>query len=164
VLPGGLAAIAYSGDCVNGGITCKASATYAGDANHTSSNAIASITITYKVCTTTSEEGDDQKGNKNDESGGNGGESGNSLTAKVRVCNAQGRSINSPLLVVKAVSVSPTGALTPLSKSNPANLFRLDDDAYTYNLITKGFATGNYTLNYTIGNDPTVYHRGGRTN
>ena len=59
---------------------------------------------------------------------------------------------------MKAVGVSPTGALNDSGKANPGNLFRLDDDTYMYNLSTKGLASGNYTLDYIIGNDPTVYH------
>ncbi len=27
-----------------------------------------------------------------------------------------------------------------------------------FNLSTKGLAVGAYTLDYTVGNDPTVYH------
>jgi hypothetical protein len=59
---------------------------------------------------------------------------------------------------VKAVSLSSTGSLLDSGKANPGYLFRSDDGRYTFKLSTKGLSAGTYTLNYTIGNDPTVYH------
>ena len=146
VTPAGSAAIAYAGDCVNGGSSCSATATYGGDANHTGSSASASITITYRVCTALGDELEKSK------------ESGSTVPVKLRVCNAQGANISSRSLIVKAVGVSPSGTLDDSGKANPGNLFRLDGDKYMFNLSTKGFAAGNFTLDYTIGSDPTVYH------
>jgi hypothetical protein len=168
VTPSGSATIAYAGDCVSGGITCSATASYLGDANHSGSSARASILITYGVCTTSGDDDREEKSKGDDRSEKSKGddrsekskgvESGSTLPVKLRVCNAQGRSIGSRTLIVKAVGVSPTGTLNDSGKANPGNLFRLDDDTYMFNLSTKGFAAGNYTLDYTIGNDPTVYH------
>jgi hypothetical protein len=148
--------IAYTGDCTNGGITCTATATYGGDPNHTGSSATAKITITYAVCAANSRDDDDDDDDDHGDSRGH--ESGSTLPVKLRVCDAQGRNISSRSLAVKAVSVSPTGSLNDSGKSNPGYLFRLDDGRYQFNLSTKGFTAGNYTLDYTIGNDPTIHH------
>jgi hypothetical protein len=153
VSPSGTATITYSGDCVNAGTSCTATATYAGSANVNGSSATAKITITYTVCSVS---GDDDEDDDRGGSRTKGHESGSTIPVKIRVCNAAGRSIGAKSLAVKAVSVSPTGTLA--SNSNPGNLFRLDDGSYQYNLSTKGYAAGNYTLDYMIGNDPTVYH------
>lgn len=146
VSPAGSAALAYAGDCINGGSSCSATASYAGDANHLGSSASATITITYRVCTALGDELEKSK------------ESGSTVPVKLRVCNAQGANISSRSLIVKAVGVSPSGTLDDSGKANPGNLFRLDGDKYMFNLSTKGFAAGNFTLDYTIGSDPTVYH------
>ncbi len=150
VTPSGTAAITYAGDCVNGGTTCAATATYAGDANHNGSSASASITITYAICAVGGE--DDNSEDRY------GLESGSTLPAQIRVCGATGKNVGSRSLAVKAVGVSPTGSLNDSGKSNPGMLFRFEDDKYQFNLSLKGFAAGSYTLDYTIGNDPTVYH------
>ena len=152
-------AIAYTGDCTNGGIACTATATYGGDINHNGSNATAKITITYAVCAASGHAGDDDDEHGDDRGGdaSRGHESGSTLPVKLRVCDAQGRNISSRSLPVKAVSVSPTGSLNDSGKANPGFLFRLDDGKYMFNLSTKGLVAGNYTLNYTIGNDPTIY-------
>lgn len=158
VSPAGSATIAYSGDCINGGATCTATATYAGDQNHVGRSAIANITITYSVCATRGDNDDDEE----DDRGGSrmrGHEAGSTLPVKIRVCNKAGRGIGSRSLQVKAISLSPAAVLDDAGNSNPGNLFRLVDDGnYMYNLNTKNLAAGTYTLNYTIANDPTVYH------
>ncbi len=157
VTPAGAATIAYTGDCTNGGATCTATATYAGDLNHVGSNAVATITITYSVCAARGDNDDDE----DDDRGGSrmrGHEQGSTLPIKIRVCNKAGRGIGSRALQVKAISLSPAAVLDDAGNSNPGNLFRLDDGNYQYNLSTKSLVAGTYTLNYTIGNDPTVYH------
>ncbi|MDP3716666.1 MAG: FG-GAP-like repeat-containing protein [Acidobacteriota bacterium] len=53
VSSGGVANIAYSGDCINAGSSCTATATYDGDATHFGSSATASITIAPVQTTTT---------------------------------------------------------------------------------------------------------------
>ncbi|MBI3567058.1 MAG: hypothetical protein HY084_02490 [Gemmatimonadetes bacterium] len=149
VTPSGTAAISYAGDCVNGGTTCTATATYGGDANHNGSSGSASITITYAICAANDEDGGEHRYNI---------EGGSTLVARVRVCNAAGKSIGSRTIAVKAVGVSPTGSLLASAKRNPGYLFRLDDGSYQFELSTKGFGSGSYTLDYTVGNDPTVHH------
>lgn len=49
----GSATITYTGDCANVGSTCTATASYAGDTNHTPSSATASVTITPAPVTAT---------------------------------------------------------------------------------------------------------------
>lgn len=152
VTPSGSASIMYSGDCILGGTSCTATASYLGDPNHTGSQAMAQITITYTVCAATAD--DD---NENDGKSG-GIEAGSTLPVKLRVCDAQGRNISAKWLQVRAVGVSPSGSLNDSGKANPGNLFRLDDHTYMFNLSTKGLSAGANTLDYTIGGDPTVYH------
>ena len=154
----GVATIAYTGDCTNGGVTCTATATYAESPNYLGSGAIAKITITYSVCVARSNDRDDDE---DDDRGGSrlkGHESGSTVPVKVQICDANGRNVSSRSLQVKAIGLSPSGTLNDSGKSNPGNLFRLDDGTYMFNLSTKGLAAGAYTLDYTVGNDPTVYH------
>lgn len=159
VSPSGSAAITYAGDCINGGTTCTATAVYAGDANHTGSQASARITITYTVCAAGRDDDDDHQGDDDDDDKSSRGvKSGSTIPVKLSVCDAAGRNISSRTLSVKAVGISPTGSLNDSGRANPGYLFRLDDGKYIFNLSTKGLAAGNYTLDYTIGNDPTVYH------
>lgn len=143
----GSATVAYTGDCTNGGSTCTATATFAGSANYLPSvSAPASITITYTIC------------------GGAGGDtspaknSGSTIPVKVEVCASGGANVGSSALVVTAVGITPSASLADSGKANPGNLFRFDDGQYIFNLSLKGFAAGAYTLDYTVGNDPTVYH------
>lgn len=150
----GAATIAYSGDCTNGGVSCTATATYGESANYLGSSASASITITYTICAT---RGDDDEDDDHDGDRAKGHESGSTIPVKIRVCTAAGRNAGSRSLPVKALSLSPSGTLNDSGKANPGNLFRFDDGTYIFNLSTKGLAAGTYILNYTVGNDPTVY-------
>ncbi len=143
----GSATVVYTGDCTNGGSTCTATATFAGSANYLPSvSAPASITITYTIC------------------GGAGGDtspaknSGSTIPVKVQVCASGGANVGSTSLVVKAVGITSSASRADSGKANPGNLFRFDDGQYIFNMSTKGFAAGAYTLDYTVGNDPTVYH------
>lgn len=145
VRPSGTATIEYSGDCTNPGTTCTATATYAGDANHLGSTATASITITYTLCP------------------GSGGSyshprtAGSTIPVKIKVCSAGGQNLGSTALTVKAIGVTPSASLDDSGKANPGNLFRFDDGTYIFNLSTKTFASGSYTLEFVIGADPTIY-------
>jgi len=151
------ATITYSGDCVNAGTTCTATATYAGDATHTGSLATATITITYAICPAKTDKDNDRSAS-DDKGASKGVKSGSTIPVKVRVCDAIGQNVGSKSLQVKAVSISPNGTLDDSGKANPGNLFRFDDNTYLFNLKTKGLAAGAYTLDFTVGSDPTVYH------
>lgn len=55
-------------------------------------------------------------------------------------------------------AMSPTAPLDDPGNANPGNLFRLEQGSYVFNLSTKDMPPGAYTLDFTIGNDPTIYH------
>jgi hypothetical protein len=143
----GAASIGYTGDCVNGGATCTATATYAGSPNYQpSASAPVSIVITYAVCP--------PNGNDNPRN------TGSVLPLRVRVCNASGANVGSAALAVTAVDLAPSGSLGDGGRTNPGNVFRFDGGQYIYNLPTRGLAAGGYTVGFTIGNDPTVHRIG----
>ncbi len=152
----GTPTIAYTGDCMNVGTTCTATATFAATSTHAGSvSDPANITITYVTCAPA--KGDDDR----DDRGGDKvkrHEAGSTIAVKVRICDAGGRNIGSRTLQVQAVGVSPSGTLASAGRSNPDNLFRLDGRTYGFNLNTKGLAPGAHTLDYVVGNDPTTYH------
>jgi hypothetical protein len=87
---------------------------------------------------------------------------GSTIPITIQLTN-QGQNIGSSSLPLTAVSViDPTrNTLPPPSPgdSQPGNLFTFDPTTGTYqfNLKTKGYAPGKYTLEFTIGNDPTLY-------
>jgi hypothetical protein len=87
---------------------------------------------------------------------------GSTIPITIQVTN-QGQNAGSSSLPVTAVAViDPTGnTLSPQSPGNsqPGNLFTFDPTTGTYqfNLTTKGYAPGKYTLKFTIGSDPTLY-------
>jgi hypothetical protein len=155
----GTATIVYSGDCVNPGDTCTATATFAGTANYEPSSATASITIVplYYVCDSSGRghgHDDDHDGRDDDREH----ESNSAVVVKVDICDIDGNDVSSRHIKVVGAGLSPTGTLNDKGHSNPGNVFRYTGGVYTYNLDTKGLAPGDYTLDFTIGNDPTVQH------
>lgn len=87
---------------------------------------------------------------------------GSALPVKLELTDASGADVSSSNIAVTATSlVGPNGAVSLSSEgnANPNNLFRYDPSlgGYIFNLDTKGFASGTYTLSYTAGNDPTVH-------
>jgi hypothetical protein len=86
--------------------------------------------------------------------------SGSTIAIKIKVLNGQGQNVGSPSLALTAVSVVPPGGgLISPGNSQPGNLFTFDPESGTYqfNLKTTGYKKGTYTLNFTVGNDPTTY-------
>jgi hypothetical protein len=87
--------------------------------------------------------------------------SGADLPIKLAPTDANGSDISSPNIAVTAVALADAnGNPVPLNSAgnaNPNNLFRYDPSlgGYIFNLSTKGLAAGNYTLYFTVGNDPT---------
>jgi hypothetical protein len=139
----GTATIIYSGDCTNPGTTCSATASYGGSSNYKPSSATASITIVseYYVCAPVPQ------------GPGNG-----VIVVRLSICNTHGANVGSSTLTVRAIGLSPAGTPTSPGNSNPGNLFHFEGGTYAYNLDPKTLAPGSYTLNFTVGNDPTVNH------
>jgi hypothetical protein len=111
--------------------------------------------VQYSICTTW---GDDDEDDDHGGSRVKDHEVGSTLPVKIRVCDARGRSVGSASLKVRAIGLSPTGSLSDSGKANPGNLFRFSDGRYVFNLSTKGLAPGAYTLDFTVGSAPTVFH------
>ena len=131
VSPSGAASIAYSGDCVNAGSTCTATASYAGDPNHTGSSDFASIAITYVF----------------------GGflqpiplpvstfKGGSTIPVKFRVLSAGGASVAH---LVNTVSVNGGPSLGTAK-------YDADGEQYHFNLSTKGLPLGALTIKVSLG-------------
>ena len=88
--------------------------------------------------------------------------SGSTVPIQIELTNAQGQNLGSSRLPVTAVSVIGPGGPVPLQSpgnSQPGNLFTFDPctGTYEFNLKTKGYAPGTYTLYFTVGTDPTRY-------
>jgi hypothetical protein len=91
-------------------------------------------------------------------------ESGSTYPIKVRLCDASGRNLSSPSIVLRLVSLTRTGTNAPAAldhsgKGNADVEFRYDASlrGYILNLKTKGLAPGTYNLNFTAGTDPKVH-------
>ena len=112
VSPSGTATIAYTGDCVNAGNTCTATATYAVDANTLPSSAVASITITAapRATLTRLAGGDDDDRDRDDEDESRG------FSGRYQVgASCGGGTVASALLNGKAV----TNGQVVMLKHNP---------------------------------------------
>jgi hypothetical protein len=86
--------------------------------------------------------------------------SGSTIPIKVKLTDAAGNNVGSSSVELKAVSVvGPSGTLQSPGNSQPGNLFKFDPatGTYQFNLKTTGYTKGSYTLNFTIGNDPTLH-------
>jgi hypothetical protein len=122
----------------------------ASDRRGNSASGSFTITVRYRVCALY-----DQSAAK---------KSGSTIPIKLRLCDANGRSLSSRSIVLQAQSVVriSTNAAAPLAdagNANPDFTFRYDAalDGYTFNLGTRGYAKGPYELNFTVGEDPTPY-------
>jgi hypothetical protein len=90
--------------------------------------------------------------------------SGSAYPIKLQLCDAAGTNLSSASIVVHAVSVtqvstSTAATLDDTGSANPDFDFRYDPTlgGYIFNLSTNGYSTGTYSLNFTVGSDPTVY-------
>jgi hypothetical protein len=90
--------------------------------------------------------------------------SGSAYPIKLQLCDAAGRNVSSPSILLhgKSVSQKSTNAVGPLDDSGNANPdfdFRYDASlgGYIFNLNTTGLRTGTYNLNFTAGSDPVVH-------
>src|SRR5207237_4091019 len=84
--------------------------------------------------------------------------SGSTYPIRLQLCDASGRNLSSPSIVLHAVSVTQTttnvpAALDDSGSANPDFDFRYDADlsGYIFNLSTKGIGRGSYALNFTVG-------------
>jgi hypothetical protein len=92
-------------------------------------------------------------------------ESGSAYQIKLQLTDARGTNVSSPLVAVHAVAVTlaSSGASAPLLSAGNANLdldFRYDASlaGYIFKLKLTGYSTGTYSLQFTVGNDPAIYH------
>jgi hypothetical protein len=89
--------------------------------------------------------------------------SGATLPIKIQLTDGSGQTIGSAALTVTADSVlGPGGSPVPLQSpgsSQPGNLFRYDPviQSYQFNVKTTGYLAGQYTLCFSVGDDPTLY-------
>jgi probable HAF family extracellular repeat protein len=93
--------------------------------------------------------------------------SGAVLPVKLYLGDAHGADVSSSATTVHAVGVAristnAPGALEDAGNANPDNNFRFDatlgpTGGYIFNLSTRGYATGTYSLSFTAGADPTVH-------
>jgi len=87
--------------------------------------------------------------------------SGSAVPVKLQLVDAAGANLSSPSLVVHVTGISPASPSANLDSgdANPGNDFRYDASlgGYIFNLSTKGFAPGEYTLSFTVAGDPLTH-------
>lgn len=87
--------------------------------------------------------------------------SGSTIPIKLQLVDAAGNNVSSPSAVVHVTGISPAPASTNLDSgnANPGDNFRFDPvlGGYIFNLSTKGFAAGEYTLSFTVTGDPVTH-------
>jgi hypothetical protein len=90
--------------------------------------------------------------------------SGSAYPIKLQLCDANGHSVSSASIVLQALGVTQTSNNSPVAfddtgNANPDFDFRYDAtfEGYIFNLSTKGYGTGMYSLSFTAGADPTVH-------
>jgi hypothetical protein len=128
-------------------------AVYGGASNFTgSTSSTLSQSVDYAVCA----QYDQTKSVKN----------GAVFPIKIELCDSGGNDLSASGVVVHATGLTSVSGYsgTPESpgNANPDNDFRFDSSfgstgGYTYNLSTKGLATGTYSLTFTAGNDPATH-------
>ncbi len=89
--------------------------------------------------------------------------SGSTIPLRLEITNDAGDNMGSTDLPIQALFVvGQDGNQAPLQSpgnANPDNLFQYDlqTDFYQFNLKTRGYSTGLYTLYFQVGDDPTLY-------
>ncbi len=87
--------------------------------------------------------------------------SGSTIPVKLQLVDANGNNLSSPSLVVHVTGITPAppGTNFDSGNANPGNNFRYDPTlgGYIFNLSTKGFAPGEYTLSFTVTGDPVTH-------
>jgi hypothetical protein len=87
---------------------------------------------------------------------------GSTIPIKLNLCDASGNNLSSEAIALHATSLTylsgtVTGEPEDPGSSQPDNNFRFTSPSYHFNLQTTGLASGSWTLNFTVGGDPTVY-------
>jgi hypothetical protein len=90
--------------------------------------------------------------------------SGSAYPIKLQVCDAGDRNVSAASIVLHATGVVRTGTATAVvlddtGSANPDSDFRYDAvlGGYVFNVSTKGFTKGTYTLSFIAGSDPAVH-------
>ena len=90
--------------------------------------------------------------------------SGSAYPIRLQLCDSGGTNLSSSSLAVHVVSVtrissSTLPTLDDTGNANPDSDFRYDSllQGYIFNLGTKGYNTGIYSLKFTAGSDPTLH-------
>ncbi len=93
--------------------------------------------------------------------------SGATVSIRIQLCDANGVNLSAASVTVTATGVtqlsnSAPGNLQDSGNSNPDNNFRYDagiggSGGYVFNLSTKGYATGTYSLSFVAGSDPSTH-------
>jgi beta-propeller repeat-containing protein len=87
---------------------------------------------------------------------------GSTIPIRLRLCDASGRNVSSPEIVVVAqnlslVSTATSALVMDAGNANPDDRFRYDSGEYIFNLKTTGLATGTYALALTVTGDPAAH-------
>jgi hypothetical protein len=89
---------------------------------------------------------------------------GSAYPIKIQLCDASGTNLSSSSITLHAVSVTRISTNTPTvlddtGNANPDFDFRYDSslEGYVFNLSTKGYATGTYSLNFIAGPDLVLH-------
>jgi hypothetical protein len=93
--------------------------------------------------------------------------SGTAYPIKLQLCDTNGQNLSSASIGLHATSVTQAstnapGPLDDTGNANPDFDFRYDailggTGGYIFNLSLRGFPTGTYNLNFTVGADPAIY-------
>lgn len=93
-----------------------------------------------------------------------GNQRGSTIPIKIQLCDVNGTNVSSSSVTVHAESIVrlPDGTPQPpqaAGNSNPNNDFQYQSmlgmtSGYSYNLSTKGLASGTYTLQFSASGDP----------
>jgi hypothetical protein len=89
--------------------------------------------------------------------------SGSTIPLKIEITDDAGDNLGSRDLPIQALSViDQSGNLAPLQSpgnADPDNLFQYDPQTgiYQFNLKTRSYSPGLYTLSFQVGDDPTLY-------
>ncbi|HEY0377924.1 MAG TPA: ExeM/NucH family extracellular endonuclease [Pyrinomonadaceae bacterium] len=141
-----------SGGTVTGSHTYGAVGTYTvtltvTDSHNNTDTSTVQVVVTYGVVALY----DQTKANK----------SGSTIPVKLQLTDAAGNNLSSPSLVVHVTGIAPAPSGTDFDSgnANPGNNFRYDPTlgGYIFNLSTKGFAPGEYTLSFAVAGDPVTH-------